>query len=492
MDISVTQEVAFSSAIDQLRALNTGKITSVELVELYLERIESHADLVAVVSVDREGALQAAREADEARLKGQSWGPLHGLPLTFKDAWATKGLRTVAGIPKYKDNIPNADAPVVANLRAAGAIIMGKTNMPTGNLDLQAANPVFGISRNPWDKSKTTGGSAGGAAAAVAAGLTSIDFASEIAGSIRIPAHYCGVYGHKTSFGITPLTDHIPHAPGDGKYFWLDMALGGPMARNAEDLEIALLAAAAPQPRDRHAWRLELPKPRAKKLTEFRICAWLDDAFCPVGKEVRQALETTIEALESAGAKVDRNPELPVGLAEMHEVFDQLLYSAFAYYWEDEEFEKMIADAKNKPSNVHRDWVNIARDTTIRHRQWIEATIARYKYVHQWQAFFKNYDVMLAPVTPSTALPVHGPEENWFGPAFELDGVSRPYLDQIKWTGFVNLINAPSTSMPIGFDQNNMPIGMQIIGPYLEDLTTIEFAKVASEVTGGYKRPLGY
>lgn len=489
MEVTLNEELAFMSASDQLRALNRGEITSVELVELYLERIEQHADLISVVSVDREGALQAAREADEARAKGEKLGPLHGLPFTFKDAWATKGLRTVAGIPEYENNVPAADAPTIANLRAAGAIIMGKTNMPTGNLDLQSANPVFGISKNPWDKTRTPGGSAGGAAAAVAAGLTSIDFASEIAGSIRIPAHYCGVFGHKSSFGITPLTDHIPHAPGDGKYYWLDLAIGGPMAREAEDLELALLAGANAQPRDRHAWSLNLPAPRAKKLTDFRICAWTDDEYCRVGKEVAEAMEQTIAALEAAGAKVDRAPKVPVGLQEMHDVFEKLLYSAFAYYWKDGEYDKMVSDAEEKPTDVHSAWVRIAQCTTINHREWLEATIARYKYLHQWQDFFKDYDVMLTPVTPSTALPVHGPEENWFGPEFDLDGEKREYLDQIKWTGFINLINAPATSMPIGFGEGGLPIGMQIVGPYLEDLTTIEFAKVASKVTGGYKAP---
>ncbi len=481
-----TQEITFWPMYKQAQAIKTGEISSEELVNLYLKRIDKQEDLNAVVAVDREAALQQARKADALQRKGATLGSLHGIPLTVKDAWETQGLRTTAGIPKLSEYIPKKDAPVIANLRKAGAVILGKTNMPTGNLDLQAANPVYGITRNPWDRSKTSGGSAGGAAVAVSAGLSSIDFASEIAGSIRIPAHYCGVYGHKSSFGITYLRGHIPYGPGEGYHYKLDLALGGPISRDAEDLKIALLAAAAPQPEDQAAWHLSLPEARAKTLKSFRVAAWLDDAFCPTGKDSKKLLEETITALEEAGLDVEKNPPIPVSLQEMNQVFDKLLYSAFANYWSDEEYQNMreaATQAQNQAFNY------VSKCTTINHREWLEASIKRYEFHARWATFFNKYDILLMPVTPSSALAVHGPEENWFGPSFTLDGQEREYLDQIKWTGPINLINMPSTTMPIGLDSNNMPIGMQIVGPYLHDLTTIEFARLTSEITGGYIQP---
>ena len=231
-----------------MRRSPPGELSSVELVELYLSRISAHnAPLNAIVTVDADAARRAAAEADAARSRGDDLGPLHGLPITVKDSYETAGMRTVCGRPDLADYVPTQDAEAVARLRRSGAIIVGKTNMPTGNADVQASNPVFGRTNNPWDRSRTSGGSAGGGAAATAAGLTSFDYGSEIGGSTRIPAHFCGLYGHKSTWQSVPLVGHIPGGPGNpGRWGEADMACAGVQVRGARDIIPALEATVGP------------------------------------------------------------------------------------------------------------------------------------------------------------------------------------------------------------------------------------------------------
>ena len=325
-------DFAWLPATEQLAALDAKDVSSAELVELYLSRIGTHnPSLNAIVTVDADAARRAATEADAARSRGDDLGPLHGLPITVKDSYETAGMRTVCGRPDLADHVPTQDAEAVARLRRSGAIIVGKTNMPTGNADVQASNPVFGRTNNPWDRSRTSGGSAGGGAAATAAGLTSFDFGSEIGGSTRIPAHFCGLYGHKSTWQSVPLAGHIPGGPGNpGRWAEPDMACAGVQARGARDIIPALEATVGPLNPD-GGFSYTLAPPRATALKDFRVAVWADDPACPIDKDTHRAIDDAVTALRDAGARVVEHPaSIPVDIATSHDLFLSLVMAAFS------------------------------------------------------------------------------------------------------------------------------------------------------------------
>jgi len=267
-------DLAFWPATRLAAAVRRRELGSEELLDHYLERIgRLNPAINAVVTLDEERARAEARTADRATVAGGPLPPLHGLPVTIKDALATAGLRSTGGATELAEHVPTVDAPVVASLRRAGAIVFGKTNLPRWSGDLQSFNALFGTTNNPWDLTRTPGGSSGGAAAAVAAGLTSFEIGTDIGGSIRLPAAYCGVYGHKPSFGLVPGLGYLDHARGGTTE--ADVNVLGPLARSAEDLELLLGLIAGPTPDRAPAWRVELPPARHRSLAEYRVAAWL-------------------------------------------------------------------------------------------------------------------------------------------------------------------------------------------------------------------------
>ena len=327
-----SNDFAWLPATEQLAALAAGEVSSGELVDLYLSRINTHnRSLNAIVTVDADSARRAAAEADAARSRGDDLGTLHGLPITVKDSYETAGMRTVCGRRDLADYVPTQDAEAVARLLRAGAIIVGKTNMPTGNADVQASNPVFGRTNNPWDRSRTSGGSAGGGAAATAAGLASFDYGSEIGGSTRIPAHFCGLYGHKSTWQSVPLVGHIPMGPGDpGRWGQMDMACAGVQTRGARDIIPALEATVGPLNPD-GGFSYTLPPPRATALKDFRVAVWADDPDCAVDHDVRRAIDDAVSALRSVGSRVVEHPaSIPVDMATSHEIFISKVMAAFS------------------------------------------------------------------------------------------------------------------------------------------------------------------
>ncbi|EPZ66302.1 amidase [Mycobacterium tuberculosis '98-R604 INH-RIF-EM'] len=320
MSAKASDDIAWLPATAQLAVLAAKKVSSAELVELYLSRIDTYnASLNAIVTVDPDAARRVAKRSDAARARGDELGPLHGLPITVKDSYETAGMRTTCGRRDLADYVPTQDAEAVARLRRAGAIIMGKTNMPTGNQDVQASNPVFGRTNNPWDAARTSGGSAGGGAAATAAGLTSFDYGSEIGGSTRIPAHYCGLYGHKSTWRSVPLVGHIPSAPGNpGRWGQADMACAGVQVRGARDIIPALEATVGPMRAD-GGFSYALAPPRAGALKDFRVAVWAEDPHCPIDADVRRAMDDAVAALRAAGAHVVEQPAtIPVDMAVSH------------------------------------------------------------------------------------------------------------------------------------------------------------------------------
>jgi amidase len=477
--------------------MRAGDVSSEELTRSYLERIAKYnGDLNAVVALDDEGALKTARERDNQRTSGEAVGVLHGLPMTVKDALEVAGIRSTAGIPKLKDHVPTKDAEMVARIRRAGAVILGKSNMPTANADFQTSNPIYGRTNNPWDHDRTPGGSAGGAAAAVSAGLCSMDVGSEIGGSLRTPAHFTGIYGHKSSFRTMPLNGHLPPGPDSPgcEISEIDMAAGGGMARSASDLEPLLRALAGPTRAESSGLRLELPAPRARNLSDFRVAAWLDDPYVPLDSEVRTALRALTAELEAAGVRIDRGVPIPVGLEESHEIFASLLYGAFGgdphnstitpkstFYF--------MRSAMLHPRGEARRAGKFIRQS---HKAWLSYDARRFALRAGWAQFFEAYDILLMPVTPTVAPPHHNKDHDRFSRTYIVNGKPRPYDEQIAWCGVANVAGSPATVALAGFGASGLPVGVQMMGPLFADLTTIEFARRIEERIGGYTPPPNY
>nr|WP_319345916.1 amidase family protein [Streptomyces sp. NY05-11A] len=320
----------FQSAANQASALASGEISSEELLDIYLSRIDTYnATLNAIVTLDVARARRDARNADAKRASEAELGPLHGLPITLKASYKTAGLRTACGRPDLKEYVPDQDAEAVRRLRAAGAVIIGKTNMPPGNQDVQADNPLFGLTLNPCNTDRTSGGSAGGGAVATAAGLTVLGFGSEIGGSTRIPSHFNGLYGHKVTWRSIPLIGHVRGAAGVGRWGEFDLACAGAQVREARDLVPVLQATVGPPERD-GGFSYTLAPPRASRLGDFRVAVWAEDALAPVDRDVEAAVEDALSALEVSGAKVEVQ-RLPVDMATSHDVFLRLLFGGFTY-----------------------------------------------------------------------------------------------------------------------------------------------------------------
>jgi amidase len=442
--------------------------------------------------MDADRARAEADDADTRWSGGGPVGPLHGLPMTVKDQFATSGMRTTFGNRAASGYVPRYDAVPVARLRAAGAVVFGKTNLPPMGADLQTYNRHFGTTNNPWDPTRTPGGSSGGAAAAVAAGLTGLELGGDIAGSVRIPAHYCGVYGHKPSFGL--VAD--PPGPGapPGYRAEPDIAAPGPLARSADDLELALDVLAGPDPTRAAAWHLGLPPARRTQLSDYRVAAWLDDPDCPTDPEVLVPLRDAVHALRKAGVTVDETARPAVSLKDSFRNFQKLLYGAishglpFTRAWP-AKWPWMFTPPVPGDNQLSR----VLRYGAASHRDWILAHEAREEHRRAWAAFFERYDVLLCPVSPVAAIA----HNHHFGGAIIFrsmrgTGQRRPYLDQMMWAGMVGQAYLPATVAPVGTTPSGLPIGIQIVGPYLEDRTTIDVARRLAGVCGGFAPPPGF
>jgi amidase len=482
------RSLAFQSASQLLRALRRRTTTSRDLLEQSLERVARlNPALNAVVTLDAERARAAADAADRAIEADSPLGPLHGLPITVKDTYETAGVRTTCGVPELSGHVPKGDAVSVARLRAAGAVIFGKTNTPTWAGDWQTTNPVFGTTHNPWDATRTPGGSSGGSAVAIAAGLAALELGSDIGGSIRVPAHCCGVFGHKPSHGLVPQRGHIPGPPGTLSEY--DLNCIGPIARSAEDLALALGVLAGPLPENAHAVSLRLPRPRARRLEAFRVAAWLDDPAARIDTEMRDLLEAATATLERAGAKVDRHARPEVDLAEAIETYVTLLSPVMSLTFPEEVARQMAQVGDQVPDDAPGLIPASARAYAVRHRDWLRAHERREAIRARWAAFFGDFDVLLCPVMLTPAFPLDDSE--FAGRTLQVNGEMRPYLENIRWPGLITMALLPATVIPVGRTRAGLPVGVQIVGPYLEDGTPLAFARAAERALGGFVPPEG-
>ena len=476
-------EFAFRSATALVADIKAGRTSSRALLEIFLQRIDRYnPSLNAVICERRDHARQRADAADAAWQRGEDWGPLHGLPMTVKESYNVEGLPTTWGHPAFKDNVAAADAVAVRHLLDAGAIVFGKTNVPIDLADFQSYNAVYGTTNNPWDQARTPGGSSGGSAAALAAGLTGLEIGTDIGGSIRNPAHFCGVFGHKPSFGLVSLRGHgLKDA-----LTAVDISVGGPLARSAQDLELALNLIAGPNPLDAAGVKYQLPV-LTKPVQDLRIAVWNDVPLCPSSDEVRQRVDKVAQVLAQAGARVDAHARPGFTAEHSHAVFFGLLHSAMSSRMPQAAFDALVERAGQLEAGDHSERAQMLRLQTMRHQQWASLNEQRACLRDAWRVFFETHDFLITPIMPTSAFQHdHG---NFGGRTIDIDGRKQPYFTQTFWAGLAGVCWLPATIVPTGPDANGLPIGVQIIGPMYGDLQTIQLAQKLEQMGFAFQPP---
>jgi amidase len=480
-------EPAFQSATMLAQRLRDGDFSARELLEYFLDRVDRfNPALNAIVVDDRERARDAAAAADRALRQGEAVGPLHGVPMTVKESYDVAGLLTTWGDPAWRDNMATEDAVAIQRLKRAGAIIFGKTNVPLHLADWQSFNDIYGTTHNPWRPGRTPGGSSGGSAAALAAGLTGLETGSDIGGSIRNPAHYCGVFGHKPSFELIPTRGHSL----SGNLTPADLSVVGPLARSARDLQLAIQIMAGPDQIQARGYSLQLRPPRPRHASEFRVAVWHDADNAPVATEVRQRVDRVAEAFATAGATVNWEARPNFNAAEHHRTYAALLQAAMSGRQSPEDHQSDLAAFSALDPKDNSAAAEAVRRRVLTHYQWLHRNELRTQLRWTWQQFFEEWDILLAPVAATSAFPQD--ERPFNQRALQVDSRQQPYWQQLFWAGLASLCYLPSTVIPTGPGADGLPIGVQVIGPEYGDLTTLFAAGVLEQMGFTFEAPEGY
>lgn len=446
-------DFAAATVEEHVRALNDGEVSAVELVDGAIKRIESRDHAInAVVIRNFDEARAQAKAADQARKAGERL-PLLGVPITVKEAYATKGQQTTWGLEPLRGVLAAEDAVAVTRLRNAGAIVLGKTNIPPSLGDWQSDNPIYGRTNNPHDLARTPGGSSGGSAAALAAGYVPLEMGSDIGGSIRVPSALCGTFGHKPSWELIPMRGHTPAGVAGAKTL---LGVVGPMARTAGDLDLALSLLAGPDDDEGHGYKIALAAPRATRLKDFRVLVLDTHPIAATDAEVAAAVNALAEDAARAGAKVSRASAALPDLAKAYENYSTMLFTIISRFW-----------PNPPPITAH---------------QWMTELDTHEAFRKQWAAFFKDIDVILAPTFGVAAFPHDA--SPWETRTLPINGKATRYGDQLGWPAIAAHAHLPATAFPIGRTKSGLPLGAQAIGGYLDDRTTIAFAAAVEEELG--------
>ena len=457
----MTEDIVFSSATDLAASIKARRFSATEALEAHLGQIDAqNPALNAVVTLDAERARAAAKAADNAIAHGTSVGPLHGVPFTLKDAFATKGMRTTSGF-KFFDHVPKADATVAERLKNAGAILVGKTNVPVLLADYQTSNPIFGRTNNPWDTSRTPGGSSGGAAAAVAAGMTPFEIGTDLSASIRLPSHFCGIFGLKPTEHRVSLDGVVPVPQGGPRPVRI-MSCVGPMARTADDLALILSIISGPDPRDSDVDPVPLGDFGPVSPKGLRIAFAPTFAQLPVSSAVRGALESVAGKLESEGAIVEEAQLPPIDFIDDLKQAGALI-------------PKITGAFSPGPDNPKASLAD-----------YLTALDRRDRSIAAWEAFFQRWDALLCPPAMTTAFPHIEP-----GSPLEVDGADQQYFSLAAHGTLFNYSGHPGIVVPSGMMTDGLPIGVQLVGRWWSEARLVGIAKTLTEMTGGFRRPPG-
>ena len=473
----------FATAAELADALRTKRIAARELMELTLRRIERHnPTLNAIVWQNPELAMARAKDADQALADGSARGPLHGVPITIKESFAYSGSPSTWGLPALTTAHSPRTAVAIERLESAGAIVVGKTNVALMLGDWQTYNPVHGTTNNPWDLARTPGGSTGGGAAALAAGMGCLTIGSDLSGSIRIPAHFCGVYGHKPSLDLVSMEGHLP-GPWDGSPGYpMDLAVAGPLARSARDLAVALDVLGGPHGDAARGWTWRMPPPRHRRLSDFRIGYVLDDPMAPIAPDVSTVYDDMLAQLRRTGARLEGGWPDGIDPRAQMSTFAYLLFSLITVEMGATERERSRTRYAANPDDI------AAAAAVEPHARWLRETQRRLAVRAVWQRYFETHDVFLLPTTFTAAFP-HDHSHPIENRLVQTRTGTRPYLDIGAWISLATLAGLPATVVPAGRTRAGLPVGIQVIAPMWEDGTSIECAALLSEVTGGFVAP---
>lgn len=482
---SSAPEIAFLSALQVAEKIWKKEISSLELTRHVFERIERYNPaLNAFVYQLKDEAFAQAQQADDALARKQATGVFHGVPIQVKESFAVAGRPCTWGVPFFKDARAPQNSAVVGRLLGAGAVLIGATNVPVNLSDWQSYNPVYGTTNNPWDLKRTPGGSSGGAAAAVAAGLGYLTVGSDIGGSIRVPSHFCGIFGHKPTLDVVSLRGHLPGGISTPPGFSTLLAVAGPMARSASDLLAAMKILGGPEGWEAKAWKWEMPPARGENLSELRVGYVFDDPIAPPAPDVRAVLGETLENLERAGAKL--KPGWPRNY-QPTELLDTYRYMLYAFF--------MSRSPENVQASLRAEFERIAGPEAAEALgslpDWQAANLRRLEFRARWQAYFGDVDVFLSPVTFTAAFP-HDHSEPQSQRTIQTVAGPRHYMEGLNWMGAASLTGCPATVAPIVKTDAGLPVGIQIMGPFGEDATTIAFADLLEREFGGFTPPPGY
>jgi amidase len=473
----------FSSATEIATAIRLRRVSALEVLELYLRRIEKfNPALNAICTLDEKGARARAREADAARDRGELWGPLHGVPMTIKDALETAGLRTTGGYPPLANHVPKRDATAVARLRAAGAILVGKTNVPPLSADGRADNPIFGRTNNPWNLERTPGGSTGGGAAAVAAGLSAFDVGSDLAASVRVPAHWCGLFGLKPTEGRVPNTGHIPELPGT-THALRHMNTLGPLARSVDDLATLLKVIAGPDDTDWETAPAPLDDTPAPRLSSLKLAWCTRFAGETPSRETVQAIEGLMKKLAAAGCEAREAAPPAFDFEDAWETWAEIVIAERVVTQGEaarERVEKLRTSLGELP--VARGAAKGARAGVA---EYMTALTRRDRLISALEAFFRGCDAWLCPVAYGPAIG-HVP----FGTPVDVDERKVPYfLATTAFTSPFNLTGHPAVVLPLAITREGLPIGVQVLGRRWSEPALLALASQLSLLTGAFRPP---
>ena len=482
------RELVFESALELGRQMKARKVSAKEVLQACLDQFAKHnASLNAVVVTDIPRAFKAAEAADRRYRKGEALSAIDGVPMTVKESFDWAGMPSTFGDPALKQNIAKVDADVVVRLTAAGAVLYGKTNVPLDLADWQTFNAVYGTTNNPWNVARSPGGSSGGAAAALASGMSAIELGSDIGASIRNPAHYCGVFGHKPTYGLVSYRGHA--RPGEVSV--ADITVAGPMARSAKDLAVLLGLLAGPSLPTARATRVHLPKAEQKSLKEFRVAVKLNSSVSEVDAKVQGKIAALAERLKTRTKKLSLEARPDFSDGENYQIFITLLRATASKRLTNAQYQDSVAKAKTL-SNDDRSYVAMmTRAFALSHRDWLRVNERRNQMRLIWDAFFDDWDVLLCPVAATTAFP-HDQVGERHERFITVNGKRVSTIDQRFWAGYSGGYYLPSTVAPIGLAQDGLPMGVQIITREFDDLKGIRFAELLEKEFGGFTPPPGY